>query len=129
MSNKIDPFEGFVSDKNESDSSESYIIPNIETKLPKRKRDECREIVKEIKDFGISQRQLLYTIYLLALELENVTAMKSLSKTIGEIREFLPVNALYLEDKEIVTQKDNPESEKKASPDTIAPPAKKKLIL
>jgi hypothetical protein len=125
---KIDPFEGFVSDKNESDSSESYIIPNIETKLPKRKRDECREIVKEIKDFGISQRQLLYTIYLLALELENVTAMKSLSKTIGEIREFLPVNALYLEDKEIVTQ-NNPESEKKASSDTIAPPAKKKLIL
>ena len=125
---KIDPFEGFVSDKNESDSSESYIIPNIETKLPKRKRDECREIVKEIKDFGISQRQLLYTIYLLALELENVTAMKSLSKTIGEIREFLPVNALYLEDKEIVTQ-NNPESEKKASPDTTPVSTKKKLIL
>jgi hypothetical protein len=32
----------------------------------------CRDIVKEILNFGVNQRQLLYIIRLIALELENL---------------------------------------------------------
>ena len=31
----------------------------------------CREIVQEILNFGVSQKQIIQIIYLLALELEN----------------------------------------------------------
>jgi len=122
-SKKIDPFNtDFLTDKSKSDESdkESYIIPNIETKLPKRKRDECREIVKEIKEFGVSQRQLLYTIYLLSLELENVEAMRNIAKVVGEVRETIPVNSLHLEDKS---------EGKKVEDKEVVSSSKKKLII
>jgi hypothetical protein len=38
----------------------------------------CRQIVKEIMDFGVKQTQLLTIIKLLALELENRTTMESI---------------------------------------------------
>lgn len=47
----------------------------------------CRKIVKEISEFGITQRQLLMLIYLLSLEIEDhekmcefVTMIKELCK-------------------------------------------------
>jgi len=122
-SKKIDPFNtDFLTDKSKSDESdkESYIIPNIETKLPKRKRDECREIVKEIKEFGVSQRQLLYTIYLLSLELENIEAMRNIAKVVGEVRETIPVNSLNLEEKS---------EGKKVEDKEVVSSSKKKLII
>lgn len=124
MAKDIDPFNtDFLTDKSKSDETdkESYIIPNIETKLPKRKRDECREIVKEIKEFGVSQRQLLYTIYLLSLELENVEAMRNIAKVVGEVRETIPVNSLHLED--------NSEGKKVEDKKEVVPSSKKKLII
>lgn len=64
---------------------ESYVKPNyIETQLSKDKRLECRGIVKTINEFGVSQRQKLYLIYLLALELENREAMVGVTKAVGE---------------------------------------------
>lgn len=68
-----------------------YVEPNIEHELPKDKRQACREIVKEIKDFGINQRQLLFLIQLLAMELENRDAMRAISKAVGEVRKDIPV--------------------------------------
>lgn len=47
---------------------------------------ECREIVKEIINFGISQRQLLELINLLALELEDDEQMRSIRAAIKEIK-------------------------------------------
>lgn len=41
----------------------------------------CRDIVQEIVKFGVSQEQLARLIYLLALELEDVEAMRSISST------------------------------------------------
>tara|TARA_R110001592_G_scaffold188358_3_gene433518 strand:+ start:21700 stop:21918 length:219 start_codon:yes stop_codon:yes gene_type:complete len=38
----------------------------------------AREIVKEIMDFGVTQKQLLQIINLLALELEDNNVMRSL---------------------------------------------------
>jgi hypothetical protein len=45
----------------------------------------CRQIVKEINNFGITQRQTLMVIYLLATELENVEQMRALTKLAREL--------------------------------------------
>lgn len=85
-------WDAFLEDKAEDGAS--YIVPNIETKLSKEKRQECREIVQEIKEYGVSQRQLLYLVGLLALELEDQVTMKAITKAIGENRERVAVDVI-----------------------------------
>jgi hypothetical protein len=91
---KKEAWESFLTDEEEAAQQDpkNFIQPNIETKLPAHKRKECRDIVMEIKKFGVSQRQLLYLIYLLSLELEDVETMRSLAKVIGEKRERIPLS-------------------------------------
>jgi len=76
----------------EAQEGEEYIQPNIELELPVNKRKDCRDIVMEIRKFGVSQRQMLYIIYLLSLELEDNKAMKAIAKAIGENRKNVPVS-------------------------------------
>lgn len=45
----------------------------------------CRQIVKEINNFGITQRQTLMVMYLLAAELENVDQMRAITKLVREL--------------------------------------------
>ena len=45
----------------------------------------CREIAKEVTNFGVSQRQQLFLIYLLALELEDVEKMQVLTSVIRDL--------------------------------------------
>jgi hypothetical protein len=45
----------------------------------------ARQIVREISNFGITQRQQLFIIYLLAMELENVEHMQELSTHIRDL--------------------------------------------
>jgi poly(3-hydroxyalkanoate) synthetase len=45
----------------------------------------CRQIVKEISNFGVTQRQVLMVIYLLASELENVEQMRALTRIVREL--------------------------------------------
>lgn len=85
--NKDGKFDAFLETPEDDANLDNYIKPNIETKLSPKKRQDCRDIVREIKKFGVSQRQLLYLIQLLALELENVAAMKAIAKAIGENRD------------------------------------------
>lgn len=80
----------------EAEEGVEYIQPNIEIKLPAAKRMECRNIVKEIKEFGINERQKLYLIYLLSLELEDREVMLALTKAIGENREKIKISNLVL---------------------------------
>lgn len=42
-------------------------------------------MVREINNFGITQRQALFLIYLLASELENIEQMKSITKLVREL--------------------------------------------
>ena len=42
----------------------------------------CRQIAREIANFGVSERQRLFIIYLLAMELEDVSSMKQLTDTV-----------------------------------------------
>ena len=45
----------------------------------------CRQIVKEINNFGITQRQSLMVMYLLASELENVEHMRAITRLVREL--------------------------------------------
>lgn len=45
----------------------------------------CREIAKEISVYGITDRQRIMLIYLLALEIENAGNMQELTGIIKEI--------------------------------------------
>lgn len=71
---------------------ETYIKPNIEIELSPRKRKECRDILLEIKNFGISQRQLIYLIYIMSLELESSILMKKIVDAINTHRSGVPLS-------------------------------------
>jgi hypothetical protein len=47
-------------------------------------RAACRQIVKEIGNYGVTQRQAMFIIYLLALELENVEHMRSITALVKD---------------------------------------------
>lgn len=44
--------------------------------------EKCRNIHKEIIDFGVSQKELVKLIELLSLELEDITLMKQIANII-----------------------------------------------
>ncbi len=46
----------------------------------------CRQIVQEIYNFGVSQRQIMFLIFLLASELENVEHMRSITHLVRNLR-------------------------------------------
>ena len=52
------------------------------TKAHTEKMIQCRQIVKEIMDFGVSENQKLQIIKLLSCELENVNVMKDIVRII-----------------------------------------------
>jgi len=47
----------------------------------------CREVIREINHLGLSQRQLLLVIHLLALELENGTHMREISQLVRSMND------------------------------------------
>lgn len=84
-------FDKFLDDKPEE--GVEYVKPGkIELELSKEKKQICRDIVKEINNFGIDQRQKLFIIELLSLELESRDAMLMLTKVISDIRDKKIVN-------------------------------------
>lgn len=60
-----------------------------------RKMHVCRDIVKEVLDFGINEDQKKQIIKLLALELENVQLMKNLCSVIKENNEKSATKLIY----------------------------------
>jgi uncharacterized protein YfkK (UPF0435 family) len=82
------------------DDNTPKIKPNkIEVELSKEKKDICRQIVKEINNFGVSQRQKLFIVELLALEMENREALLVLGEACKTARESLNKSILNPEDK------------------------------
>tara|TARA_A100001011_G_scaffold379298_1_gene445139 strand:+ start:243 stop:485 length:243 start_codon:yes stop_codon:yes gene_type:complete len=51
-----------------------------EDEMDIKDRAKCRDIVQEILNFGVSQKQIVQLVYLLSLELENIDDMKHLSR-------------------------------------------------
>ena len=89
--NNLDQFLVNPEDIDENDKTIGYIKPNIEAQLSVKKRQDCRDIVQEIRKFGISQRQLVYLIYLLSLDLENNQLMRGIASLVGEQRDNVPL--------------------------------------
>jgi len=58
----------------------------IKAKEDLLEKQECREIIKEILNFNVSQRQVLELINLLSLELENREWMAAIRKAVKEVR-------------------------------------------
>lgn len=54
------------------------------SELESSQNQQCREIVKEILDFGINQKQLFKIIYLLSLELENISLLKQITDVMSQ---------------------------------------------
>lgn len=95
-------FDDMLTSEDDVQEGEAYVVPNyIETKLPKEKRMECRGIVKTINQHGISQRQKLYMIYLLSLELENRDSMMKIVKVVSECKDTI-------EDSKIIVDRETP---------------------
>lgn len=79
-----------------------YIQPSIETKLSKEKRDEVHEIIQEIRNFGVSQRQTLYLIYQLALGLESREALVAITSACNQTREQVAVSQIVQPSKKLI---------------------------
>ena len=48
---------------------------------------ECRKIVKNIVNFGVSESQKLQLIYLLAMEMESRQALEAICQAVKKVRE------------------------------------------
>ena len=48
-------------------------------------KEACRHIIVELNKFGLTQRQILFLIYLLGLELENIEHMREITMLIKEL--------------------------------------------
>lgn len=83
-------------DSDSNDPNAVYVQPNVELKLDANKRRECRDIVREIVSFGVSQRQILFVIQLLTLELENREIMTKILGVIGQTRDEVPVGTIFV---------------------------------
>jgi hypothetical protein len=55
-----------------------------ESEMHAEKMHECRDIVKKILDFGVTEKQKLQIIKLMALELENRTIMTEIMTLIKQ---------------------------------------------
>ena len=54
----------------------------------------AREIIQTVLEYGVNQTQITQMIYLLSMELENVSLMKDLTKTITQSREGTKSNII-----------------------------------
>jgi len=50
-----------------------------------KENEECRKIVKEIINIGLKQRQQMFLIYLLSMELENIEYVQTMTSMIKEL--------------------------------------------
>jgi len=91
--------DSLLTDQDKADPTIQYVQPKyIETTLSKEKKQECRDIVKVINDFGVSQRQKLFLVWLLALELENMQLVKDITKLFTEFQAKVTDSKIVVEE-------------------------------
>jgi hypothetical protein len=61
-------------------------IGNTEVEIDAGEMLECRQIVKNLNNFGITEKQRIQLIYLLSLELESKDAMDIIVNAVKEIK-------------------------------------------
>ena len=50
-----------------------------------KENEECRKIVKEVLNIGLTQRQQMFLVYLLSMELENIEYVQTMTNIIKEL--------------------------------------------
>lgn len=50
-----------------------------------KENEECRKIVKEVLNIGLTQRQQMFLIYLLSMELDNIEYVQTMTNIIKEL--------------------------------------------
>jgi S-adenosylmethionine synthetase len=63
-------------------------IGKTEYEVDAQEMSECRKIVKNLINFGISDKQKIQICYLLSLELESRDAMNMIIETVKKIKEL-----------------------------------------
>jgi len=64
-------------------------VKDIKKKRELKEQMTCRDILKEILNFGVSEHQKKFLIYLLSLELEDVDLMRKIDIIINNKKEAL----------------------------------------
>lgn len=59
---------------------------NIKLEIEVQKRQESRDIVKKILEFGVSEQQKLDIIYFISMSLENNDDMKKITNFVNNFR-------------------------------------------
>mgnify|MGYP001345675524 CR=1 FL=1 len=67
-------------------SEKSTKINESNEEIDAEKLLECRKIVKNIIDFGVSESQKVQIIYLMSLELNNRNSLEMLTDTVKKLR-------------------------------------------
>ena len=65
-------------------------VGKTESDIKVEKLKACRDIVREIVNFGVDEEQRLQIIYLLSLELENVNILKAISEIVKDKKINIP---------------------------------------
>ena len=73
-------------------TTKQFGTSNEETQIEDKIK--AREIIQTVIQYGVNQAQIEQMIYLLAMELENVSLMKDLTKTITQSREGTKSNII-----------------------------------
>lgn len=63
-------------------------IGKTETEIDAGQMLECRQIVKNITEFGVTEKQKIQLIYLISLELESRDALNILTDAVKKIRKL-----------------------------------------
>ena len=63
-------------------------IGNTEAELDASQMLECRKIVKNLVEFGLTEKQKLQLIYLLSLEMESRDALNIFTEAVKKVRKL-----------------------------------------
>lgn len=85
------------------------IKPNyIETELTPTQKQKCRDIVRVVKEYGLTQREIPYLVYLFSLEHENRNFYGGVGKLVGEITKCNNLSVPDNNQKKIITTESKP---------------------
>lgn len=92
-------FESYLSE--DAESGVEYVKPKyVELTLTKERKLELRALLKTLNDYGMSQRDKLFLMYIMSLELESREAMVAIVDGISVADEYIPKKSLLAPSKD-----------------------------
>lgn len=89
----VEGFESYLVDQ--AEDGVEYVKPKyVELTLTKERKEELRALNKTLNEFGMSQRDKLFLIYIMSLEFESREAMNAIVDGVSLADEHIPKRAL-----------------------------------